>query len=195
METIHIDSALTLEEMLLQNPVMEAPQEVLEQLECKEVTYYGYDGKVHQGQVVMNTKAMADVVLFFEEAFRIQFPIKSVIPIADKKYMWDDEVSCDDNNSSGYNFRYIGGTTRMSKHALGLALDINPVQNPYIKYNEKSEELWRAPKNATYDVAIPGTLFKEHLLVELLKSKGWIWGGDWKNKDGPVDYQHFELPL
>lgn len=195
MEQIIIDSNMSHEDMLLQNPEMEAPQDVLEQLECKEVTYYGYDRKVHQGQIVMNTKVMADVVLFFEEAFRIQFPIKSVVPIADKKYMWNDEVSCDDNNSSGYNFRYISGTTRMSKHALGLAFDINPVQNPYIKYNEKAEELWRAPKDAGYDELVAGTLFAEHPLVILLKSKGWEWGGDWSKEDGRIDYQHFELPL
>lgn len=195
MEQSIIDSNLSKEEMLLQNPNMEAPQDVLKEQECRDVTYYSFDGKVHQGQIAMNTKAMADVVSFFEEAFKLHFPIKSVIPISDKRYLWNDEVSCDDNNSSGYNFRYIGGTTRMSKHALGLAFDINPVQNPYIKYNENAEELWRAPKHGTYDPSIPGTLFKEHPLVVLLKSKGWIWGGDWKKEEGPVDYQHFELPL
>jgi hypothetical protein len=195
MGNIVTDSTLSQEEMLLQNPAMEAPQDVLEQLECKEVTYYGYDGKVHQGQIVMHTKAMADVVLFFKEAFRIHFPIKSVVPIADKKYMWDDEASCDDNNSSGYNFRYIGGTTRMSKHALGLAFDINPVQNPYIKYDENAQELWQAPKEAEYDESVAGTLFTGHPLVILLKSKGWEWGGDWSKEGGRIDYQHFELPL
>ena len=192
MEQSIIDSNLSQSEMLLQNPIMEAPQDVLEQLECKEVTYYGYDGNIHQGQIVMNKKVMKDVVLFFEEAFKLQFPIKSVIPIADKKYRWNDEVSCDDNNSSGYNFRYIGGTIRMSKHAQGLAFDINPLQNPYIKYDENVQELWRAPKHGTYDPSTPGTLFKEHPLVELLKSKGWAWGGDWKKEEGPIDYQHFE---
>ena len=190
-----MDSNLSQEEMLLQNPNMETPEDMLEQQECKEVTYYSFDRKVHRGQIVMNKKAMEDVVLFFEQAFLLQFPIKSVIPIADKKYQWDDEASCNDNNSSGYNFRYIAGTTKMSNHARGLAFDINPVQNSYIRYNEKSEELWRAPKDATYDTTIPGTLFRGHPLVELLKSKRWTWGGDWKNEDGPVDYQHFELPL
>ena len=190
-----IDSNLSQEEMLLQNLNMEAPEDVLEQQECEEVTYYGFDGKVHRGQIVMNKKAMEDVVLFFEQAFLLQFLIKSVIPIADKKYMWNDEASCNDNNSSGYNFRYIAGTTKMSNHARGLAFDINPVLNPYIKYNENAKELWRAPKHGMYDPSIPGTLFKEHPLVVLLKSKGWTWGGDWKKEGGPVDYQHFELPL
>lgn len=195
MEQPIIDSSMSYEEMLLQNPNMEAPQDVLEELESRDIIYYGYDGKVHLGQIVMHKKAIEDVVLFFEEAYTLQFPIKSVIPIADKKYVWDDEVSCNDNNSSGYNFRYIAGTTKMSNHARGLAFDINPVQNPYIKYNENQEELWRAPKDAIYDVSIPGTLFAGHPLVELLKSKGWKWGGDWKNEGGPVDYQHFEKSI
>lgn len=190
-----IDSNLSHEEMLLQNPNMEALQDVLEQLECKEVTYYGFDGKVHKGQIVIHAKATEDVILFFEQALLLKFPIKSVIPIADKKYMWDDEASCNDNNSSGYNFRYIAGTTKMSNHARGLAFDINPVQNPYIKYNEESVELWRAPKYGTYDPSIPGTLTASHPLVAFLKSKGWTWGGDWKKEEGPVDYQHFEFPL
>lgn len=195
MEQPIIDSNMLPKEMLLQNPTMEAPIDVLEQLECRNIIYYSFDGKVHQGQVVMSKKAMSDVVLFFEQAFLLHFPIKSVIPIADKKYQWNDEISCNDNNSSGYNFRYIGGTTRMSNHALGLAFDINPVQNPYIKHNEKGRELLRAPKNATYDESISGTLFANHPLVIFLKSKGWIWGGDWKKEEGPVDCQHFELPL
>ena len=80
----------------------------------------------------------------------------------------------------------------MSNHARGLAFDINPVQNPYIKYNELGEELWRAPKHATYDESALGTLSTLHPLVILLKSKGWKWGGDWKKEEGPVDYQHFE---
>ncbi len=195
MEQPIVDSKMSHEEMLLQNQNMEAPEDVLEQLESKDVTYYGFDGKIHRGQIVMNKKAIKDVVLFFEQAFLIRFPIQSVIPMADTRYMWDDEASCNDNNSSGYNFRYIGGTTRMSNHALGLAFDINPLQNPYIKYDEKSTELWRAPKSAVYDETVAGTLTASNPLVLLLKSKGWEWGGDWKKEEGPVDYQHFELPL
>lgn len=192
MEPTIIDSMMTHEEMLLQNPGMEAPPDILKELECENIVYYGFDGKVHQGQIVMHKKAIPDVILFFEQAFLLGFPVKSVIPTADIKYQWNDEVSCDDNNSSGYNFRYIGGTTRISKHALGLAFDINPVQNPYIKYDENAQELWRAPKDAGYDESVAGTLFASHPLVLLLKSKGWKWGGDWKKEEGPVDYQHFE---
>lgn len=192
IEYTSVDSAMSQEEMLLQNPKMQAPLEVLTQLECRDVAYYGFDGNIHQGQIIMHNKAIEDVVLFFKQALLLHFPIQSVIPISDTKYKWDDETSCDSNNSSGYNFRYIAGTTKMSNHARGLAFDINPVQNPYIKYNEESVELWRAPKNAAYDTSIPGTLFRGHPLVELLKSKGWKWGGDWKKEEGPVDYQHFE---
>ncbi len=190
-----IDSALSHQKMLLQNPDMEAPNDVLEQLESRDIRYYGFDGNIHQGQIVMHREAIADVVLFFEQALLLCFPITSVIPIADTKYMWNDEVSCDDNNSSGYNFRYIAGTTRMSNHARGLAFDINPLQNPYIKYDEHAHELWRAPKRATYDESLSGTLTALHPLVILLQSKGWIWGGAWKKEEGVVDYQHFEKKI
>ena len=101
-------------------------------------------------------------------------------------------MSCDDNNSSGFNYRFVMGTDRMSKHAMGLAFDINPVQNIYIKYDEKMNEVFRFPKGAVYNKNAIGTLTIDHSLVSLMKSLGWGWGGDWKPESGRVDYQHFE---
>lgn len=195
VKPIVIDSKIEMGAAIQQNPSMPAPQEVLDELSLLTVTYFGFDQKIHQGQIVVHKKVAQDVALFFEEALRLQFPIEKVIPIATPKYAWDDNVSCDDNNSSGYNFRYIGGTTKMSKHARGLAFDINPVQNPYIKYDENVNELWRAPKDSSYDERAPGTLYVGHPLVTLLKEKGWEWGGDWAKEGGRIDYQHFEFDL
>ncbi|MEK7452641.1 MAG: M15 family metallopeptidase [Patescibacteria group bacterium] len=195
MEQIILDSQLPKEEILKQNPNMPAPLDVIDNLEIITLIYYGFDSILHQGQMVMHKKAVNDLKAFFQLAFKIKFPIEKVIPIAYKKYKWNDDLSCNDNNSSGYNFRFIAGTNRMSKHALGLAFDINPAQNPYIRYNEKKEEVFRAPSFALYDKQNLGTLYKDHPLVVLLKSHGWEWGGDWDIEGGRIDYQHFEFCL
>ncbi len=190
-----IDSIMTKEEALAQNPEKVAPASVLENLAYEKVSYFGFDNLEREGHIVMHKDAMSDVLRFFEKAKKLHFPIQKVIPIAHPNYKWDDNLSCDDNNSSGYNFRFIAGTTRMSKHAEGLAFDINPMQNPYIKYDESVTELWRAPEKSVYDENAPGTLTTSHPLVLFMKSLGWEWGGDWKKEQGPVDYQHFEKSL
>jgi hypothetical protein len=187
-----VDSNMTAAEILAQNPRNPAPTEVLENLEIVTVEYFGFDNKKHRGQIVMHKDWVSDVKEFFAEALRLQFPIEKVIPISHSKYLWDDERSCEDNNSSGYNYRIILGTNRLSRHANGLAFDINPVQNIYIRHDEKGNETYRSPKNGMYDKNAKGTLTQGHPLVSLMRQKGWMWGGDWKKEDGVVDYQHFE---
>ena len=123
----------------------------------------------------------------------MKFPIKSVIPISHSKYKWDDILSCRDNNSSGFNYRHISGdSSRLSKHAHGLAFDINPIQNIYIKYDKNLKEVLRFPALGLYDKNILGTLILNHPLVALMKKLEWDWGGDWTPESGRVDYQHFE---
>lgn len=184
---------MTTEEIFLQNPAMIAPEEILNELEILTVTYYGFDNLIHQGQIVVNKKIIKPTQAFFNMALDIKFPIEKVIPISHQNYKWDDNVSCNDNNSAGYNFRYIGGTTKMSKHAQGLAIDINPIQNPYIKYNESLEQIFIAPEGGIFNPEIPGTLHQDHPLVIFMKNEGFDWGGDWTKESGRIDYQHFEL--
>lgn len=176
-------------EITIQNPKNPAPQEILDLLDVLEVQHFGYDGQIYSGQIVMNKGVIDEVKLFFEKAAEIKFPIEKVVPISNKKYAWDDELSCEDNNSSGFNYRAIAGTNKLSKHASGLAFDINPAQNIYIRYDENMNEIARSPKDGVYDEKAKGTLTKDHPLVTLMKGLGWTWGGDWKS---PADWQHFE---
>lgn len=192
---IIIDSAMKEREILAQNPDNPAPQAVLDSLEIIGVDYYGFDGRMHTGKIVMNKNLREEVESFFKLAFKLKFPIEKVIPISNTKYRWDDEVSCEDNNSSGYNYRVILGTNRLSNHAMGRAFDINPVQNIFIKYDKEMKEVYRSPKNGRYNVNVSGTLSSDHPLVKHMKNLGWKWGGDWKKEEGRVDYQHFEKPL
>lgn len=187
-----IDSEMTREEALKQNPQSEAPLEILESLELIEVGYFGFDNNKHSGQIVMHKDVADDVRQFFKTAFDIKFPIKSVVPICVNKYHFDDEASCADNNTAGYNYRLIAGTNKISKHASGLAFDVNPVQNMFIKYDADQNEIFRFPPNTIYDESSPGTLTNDHPLVILMKNLGWEWGGDWTKESGRTDYQHFE---
>jgi hypothetical protein len=189
-----VDSDMSRNAILAQNPDSPAPQSVLYSLEVLNVEYIGFDGALHSGQIAVHNDIVQDVTRFFATALTMTFPIEKVIPISNKKYAWNDEVSCDDNNSSGYNYRLIASTDRISKHAAGKAFDINPVQNIFVKYDADLREIVRYPKDAVYDEQAPGTLTKEHPLVQLMKSLDWTWGGDWTPADGRVDYQHFEKP-
>lgn len=190
-----IDSAAAKEDILMQNPNSPAPEDLVRSQAILKVEYYGFDGALHCGQIVMHKDVAKDVEVFFETALAIQFPLSKVIPISHKKYTWDDVTSCNDNNSSGYNYRLIMGTNRMSKHARGLAFDINPVQNIYVRYDENMNEIFRLPKEGVYDKNAVGTLTHDNPLVALMKKIGWDWGGDWTPQSGRVDYQHFEKTI
>jgi hypothetical protein len=155
--------------------------DAIESQRLMDVAYFGFDGKIHQWQIVVNKRMEDDVYRFFEKAFELEFPIDKVIPVS--KFNWDDRNSMANNNSSGFNYRYIAGTERLSKHASWFALDINPQQNP--DATTQSE--------LTQDPNVDGTLSKKNKkwaeLVKFAKNElGWTRGGDWNNKD----YQHFE---
>lgn len=157
------------------------PQNILENLELITVEYYGFDGLLHEGQLVVNKKVVGDIKEIFSFIKESEFPIKKVIPMS--QYDWSDEKSMKDNNTSAFNYRFISGTRVISEHASGLAIDINPLMNPYVKNNI------RTPAGSTYDTTKVGTLTANSQLVKEFKERGWIWGGDWKNLK---DYQHFE---
>jgi hypothetical protein len=96
----------------------------------------------------------------------------------------------EDNVSSGFNYRLIAGTDKPSLHALGRAFDINPRQNPYIRYERR--EIIAQPKQSKWDKSRPGTLFADHPLVKMMEGFGWEWGGHWSQESGRTDYQHFQ---
>lgn len=194
--TIVIDSDVTLAEALTQNPKSPAPREVLDALQMNEVIYLGFDNALHKGQIVMHADVSDDIRSFFTFALELKFPIHSVIPISNSRYAWDDETSCNANNSSGFNYRTITGNPhKISKHAYGLAFDVNPVQNIYVRYNEQLEIVFKSPADGIYDERAIGTLTRDHLLVQYMKKRGWEWGGDWLPEGGRVDYQHFEKDI
>lgn len=107
------------------------------------------------------------------------------------EYDADDEASMAANNSSAFNFRYVSGTTRLSKHAKGLAVDVNPRYNPYVRRRNGKTKVGPAgsEKYADRTQKFDYKIEKDDLCCRLFKQYGFRWGGDWKNSK---DYQHFE---
>jgi hypothetical protein len=194
MEPI-IDSRMTHKEAFAQKKEQKAPLAIRKNLVVLSVLYVGFDGLTHQGQIVVHKDLADEVESFFAFALTLRFPIESVVPISDLRFAWDDETSCNQNNSSGFNYRTIAGSTELSKHSYGWAFDINPRQNIYIRYDKNGKEISRLPKGVKYKKDAPGTLTTSHPLVVHMKKLGWTWGGDWTRESGRVDYQHFEKRL
>jgi hypothetical protein len=168
------------------------PVEILNNIQTISVDYVDFEGNQQRGSILIHTAVSQDVADFFAEAYKLRFPIHSVQPVQDEPFFDSDEKSCEANNSSGFNYRTITVGSALSKHAIGCAFDINPAQNPYLRFDAGSVS-YTIPAHGTYDVSRPGTLTSTHPLVSMMKQKGWTWGGDWGGDSGRIDYQHFEI--
>lgn len=185
-----IDSNFDPHAVIVQNPNKPAPGELFHTLGLMQVYYYGFDGKVHQGQIVVASKAMAEVDAFFRQAYEMHFPIERVVPVSAPQYRWNGNKVLRDNVSAGFDYRTILESKKMSLHSQGLAFDINPKQNPYIRYEGKKTNV--TPKDSTWNPDKPGTLYEGHPLVKLMEGFGWEWGGNWTRESGRTDYMHFQ---
>jgi peptidoglycan L-alanyl-D-glutamate endopeptidase CwlK len=184
-----IDSRMT-EKEAFEGLDPKCPTEIRKRQKVVKLKYYSSDGKIHQGQLVIDGELKNDIKKVFALALKERFPIYSVIPISDRRFRkdgrWDDELSMEANNTSAFNYREITGGGRLSNHAYGRAIDINTFLNPYIK------DSMVLPHGAKYDPNIVGTFTSDHLIVRAFLQLGWDWGGNWMS---PKDYQHFEKPL
>jgi peptidoglycan L-alanyl-D-glutamate endopeptidase CwlK len=178
-ESIIIDSEMTFDESIKGTT---APQDVIDELCLLDVLYYSFDNKLHKGQLVINKKVKKDVQEIFELIKSSNFKVAKVIPIVN--YKWSDDASMSDNNSSAFCYRFIAGTKRMSNHSYGMAVDINPFNNPVVYKNGRI-----SPKGAKYDPKLEGTFSKKHPLVNAFLDRGWRWGGDFSSY---ADNHHFD---
>ncbi|MCR1953475.1 M15 family metallopeptidase [Clostridioides mangenotii] len=152
-----------------------------------KLTFYGFDNKIHNGEMVVNKKIAPEVVDIFKELYEKKYPIEKMKLIDD--YDGDDEASMQDNNTSAFCYRVIAGSDTLSNHAKGLAIDINPKQNPHVTaaaVMPKGSEMY-----ANRDDIKKGMIRKYDLCYKAFTDIGWSWGGHWKNPD----YQHFEKLL
>ena len=177
-QEIIIDCNYTLEEAI---SGVEIPAWIKKNLVLLDVEYYSFDEKLHKGQLVLHKRAERDIKEIFEIIRSIKFPVNKVIPVV--KYNWSDEASMNDNNTSSFNYRKVKGQKLLSAHSYGLAIDINPLQNPHIKRNTVQ------PLTGKYDIKSEGTILKTSRVVQEFRKRGWQWGGSWRSSK---DYQHFE---
>lgn len=172
-----IDANYTFEEAIAGT---KAPQRIIDQLELFDVIYLSTDGKIHKGQILSNKKIATDIREMFDFMLKEGFVVEKAIPIV--YYDWSDSLSMDDNNT--YSFCYRNAS--YSKHAQGMAIDINPRFNPlrWKKVNRSNQ-----PEGAVLDTTVNGTFFPKHAVVEEFKRKGYKWGHVFSKY---YDDHHFE---
>jgi hypothetical protein len=165
----------------------DCPKEIRDRQVVVAVTYLGFDGKHHRGQLVVDRDLAADVSEVFQVALAAGFSVQSVIPISHPKFRgngaWSDDLSMAANNTSGFNYRNATGRATLSNHAYGRAIDLNPFTNPYVKGD------LMLPPGSRRDPTLPGALTADHPVTKAFLARGWSWGGNWED---PKDYQHFE---
>lgn len=161
----------------------------LEELRYLRVLHWGFDEKPHIGELIVNIRIAADVLEIMEDLYEQKYPIEKMLLI--DEYGGSDEASMEDNNTSAFNYRLIAGTSKLSNHSMGLALDINPRYNPYVKERDGTSVI--SPVNgadfADRSREFPYKIAGGDLCLRLFLEHGFTWGGNW----GSVkDYQHFE---
>ena len=147
--------------------------------------HYDFDGHIQQGEMVCNKAIAHDLLCIFRTLFAEAYPINSIRLVDD--FDASDEASMQANNSSCFNYRTIAGSWRLSQHAFGMAVDINPLQNPCVKGSRIR------PSTATDYVdrskQFPHKIDDNDLCKKTFESYGFRWGGRWRSVK---DYQHFE---
>ena len=154
------------------------------------VLHKDIDGNTRIGELVVNKTIADDVKTIFFKLYLHNYPIEKMVLV--DEYDADDNASMADNNSSSFNYRVVEGTTHLSKHSQGLAIDINPRYNPYI--HTLNGQTVCSPENGS-DYAdrskdFPYKIDTEDYAYKLFLEYGFSWGGNWNSSK---DYQHFEV--
>lgn len=157
------------------------------------ILHYDFEGNPAEGELICNQAIAQDLVEIFYELYRNEYQLEKVRLI--DEYDGDDTASMEDNNTSCFNYRVVEGTTSLSKHALGLAIDINPFYNPYVTYESDGSQ--KVSPAAALDYAdrsahFPYKIDESDLCYKLFTEHGFTWGGNWNSSK---DYQHFQKTL
>ena len=156
----------------------------IDDLSLLTLAYWGEDNATHQGQIIVHSTQAEAVVRIFNVLYDTHFPLTSM------KLMWEfegsDDASMNANNTSGFNCRRIKNTTKWSNHSYGMAIDINPLWNPWVRGNIVDPPAGKDYVDRSIDK--PGVIKSGDAVVTAFAQEGWKWGGYWKNTK---DYQHF----
>lgn len=160
-----------------------------ENLRYIRVLHKNFEDKTQIGEMIVNKSVAEDVVDIFKELYDANYPIERMVLV--DEYDADDNASMEANNSSAFNFRFIDGTTKRSSHSDGLAIDINPLYNPYVRTIDGKQNV--LPTNgveyADRSLDNPYYIRKDDVCYKAFTKRGFSWGGEWKNSK---DYQHFQ---
>jgi D-alanyl-D-alanine carboxypeptidase len=156
----------------------------LTDLRLVRATHWGFDGRVRQGRIVVHRDVAATVAKVLRRLFDERFPIRRMVPV--DAYGASDYRSIEADNTSAFNCRYVDGTTRWSEHAYGRAIDLNPIENPYVTSSGTTSH--RASRSYLDRSPRPGMAVEGGAVVQAFDAVGWDWGGRWT---GAKDYQHF----
>lgn len=166
------------------------PEISFDELRYLHILHFNFDGEAVEGELICNELIAADLAEIFQELYRNEYQIEKVLLI--DEYEGDDTASMEDNNTSCFNYRPVEGTSHLSKHAYGLAVDVNPLYNPYITYTETGEMQVSPPSALPYadrSAYFPYKIDEEDLCYKLFTKYGFTWGGNWNSMK---DYQHFQ---
>lgn len=158
----------------------------IEGLAYLTLSHWGYDERVHSGELIVAKEVAPEVLAVFAELFAAKFPIEQMKLV--DEYGADDDRSMEANNTTAFNCRPVyGKSTGFSRHSYGEAIDINPKTNPYVTKKKV------APKGGEAFVdrrkSYRGGITADGLITKVFASRGWVWGGAWRAYQ---DYQHFE---
>ena len=156
----------------------------LRALRLVRVTHIGFDGGARHGRLVVHRRWADEILVVFRRLYRSGFAIRRVRLV--DRYDADDRTSMRHDNTSAFNCRYVAGTTTWSQHAYGRAIDLNPVENPYVDGSRVSPRRGRHYLDRS-DVR-PGMIVPHDVVVRVFRRIGWGWGGRWSSAK---DYQHF----
>jgi hypothetical protein len=148
------------------------------------LTYWGFDGRPHDGQLVVNRDAVRPVVRAIRSLYDVRFPIRQMVLV--DRYGANDKRSMGADNTSAFNCRLVEHSTSWSEHAYGRAIDINPLENPYIVGKQVLPPAGRAFTDRS--LRRKGMIHGGDAVVRAFAAVGWRWGGSWAS---PKDYQHF----
>jgi hypothetical protein len=156
----------------------------LRDLRLLTLSHRRFDGRVGTGRLIVHADVARDVVAVFRRLYLARFPVRRMVPV--DAYGGSDFRSIEADNTSAFNCRYVDGTRRWSEHAYGRALDLNPIENPYVSGGTTSHRasvpyLDRSRRR-------PGMALEGGAAVRAFDAIGWGWGGRWSSVK---DYQHF----
>ena len=163
-----------------------------EDLRYLNILYVDFHGETQVGEIICNQAIAQDLVEIFYELYLAGYPLESVRLV--DEYGGDDTLSMEHNNTSCFNFRVVDGTSSLSRHAYGLAIDINPLYNPYVTWPGGKQRVSPAAAAPFADRSLdfPNKIDEDDLCYQLFAERDFTWGGHWRTMK---DYQHFQKAL